>query len=630
MFRLSHIVSLILAFTLGFSCAGGILVGGAAIALGTFRVRDLEKHEIMDIPDELFMEENPKTDLLNLTAFEMVDEMKRLYKMGDDVTINYLQSEYGLKLPSATQKFLTDEARNMPIKSLFSEKGVKALLGTMYIGYIQSFECHKLDSTEAGDPSLGEDGARWFNPTTGQYVTGLNETLAFICLGDFISGKVDIQAIIGGLHIGEALGYYSETDENGEEVWYDGVTGEPVTGFLGVFAGCTVNDIDDKINEVQVGELLGYYERDGIWYETDEEGNEVRLTGVMAVFAGCKIDEIGDKISTAKIGELLGYFEEDGVWYENDEHGEKQKVTGLMKALAPYPMDEVGDAINETELGLLLGYEKIDGKWYSQNDITGEYDEEVTGLMAVLADSYIDTVGDKIEETALGELLGYYERDGVWYEKIDGVETEVTGVMKVIAPSKMDGVGDTINEAGVGDLLGYKKVDGKWYEYDEELEADVEVDGFMSKIADEKMNSIGNAFDSLTVGDMVDEEDRDGIFSILSPDTPITDIASEINDSIMDSPLQFFMNEGLVSFDNEDPDSTDPSTAEILDNLSLLQNDYVFMSATDADFIEYYEGNGEWLVEGDKYKIPTWRTKPMSLSFAYIVTLLSGGAGIDE
>ena len=641
MFRMSQLVSLILAFVLGFSCAGGILIGGAAIALGTFKARDLERYEIVDIPDELFMGENPKVDLLDLTAFQMIDEFKRLYALGDQVTIKVLEEEYAIKIPSAANKFLTDEAKNLPLKSLFSEKGVKELLSTVYIGYVQSFECHQLDSTEPADPRLGEGNARWYNPTTGQYVTGINETLSFICLGDFVSGKVDIQAVIGGIKIGEALGYYADIDpETGEEIWCDGVTGDRITGIMGVFAGCTVYDVGDRVNTVKIGELLGYVEKDGVWYEQNGETGEfdVKLVGVVSVFAGCTINEVGDKINTARVGELLGYDRQvdpitgDEVWYEqNPETGVYDiQVRGLMGFLAPTPIMDVGSRINEARIGDLLGYEAVidpitdNEVWYEENEETGEFDVKVTGLMKVLAPSKIDEVGDTINKTALGSLLGYEEIDGVWYEQNEVTgeyDVEVSGIMSVLAPSKIDEVGNTINNSLVGDLLGYKRVGEKWYEKDELTgEYTVEVDGFMTKIANEQMDSIGNAFDSLTIGDMISEEEQDdGIFAILSPDTPITDIASEINSSITNSPLQFFINNELITFD----EATQLS-------LDTVCEDFVEFSEGDDEFEKYYKGHGDWEMQGGKYLVPEWRTQPLGSSFNYIINMLTPPIPIEE
>ncbi len=631
MFGASRIVALILAFCLGFSLCGGMIVGGAVIALTEFRVRDIEKYHLADIPDELFMGDNPKVDLLNLSAFEFIKEMKTVYAMDDELTINTLQERYDLKFPASADKFLTEEARNIPIKSLFSEAGVKELLSSVYIGYIQSFECHALDSNEPADPALGKGNARWYNPTTGQYITGLNETLAFISIGGFISGKVDIQGVIGDIQIGEALSYYSETDpETGKVTWYDS-NGDVVTGVMAVFAGCKVNEVGTKINDVKIGELLGYVQNDdGEWCEENTETGELEpITGVMKVFADCEIDEVGDEINEAKLGDLLGYTQdENGVWCEtNEETGELEPVSGFMKILADSKMDNVGKNIEEASLGELFGYvQNDDGEWCEENTETGEL-EPVTGFMKVLADSQMDSVGKTIEEADMGDLLGYIavrDEDGNVIRWEDSEGEEVTGIMKIVAGSKMDNVGSKIEESDLGDLMGYHKIGDKWYEENTETGELEPVDSFMTKIANSKMDSLGNVFTDLTIGDMVDEDERDGIFSILDPETPLDNIAGSINDSITDSPLQFYMNEGLVSFE--------PEMQTMLDGLSQTKDKYVPVSPTSEDYAKYYDLDGaSWTTDAHgNYLIPEWRTVPLSDSFGYIIELTTPDIPISE
>lgn len=628
MFRMSQLVSLILAFCLGFSCCGGVLIGGAAIALSSFRVRDLEKHEILDIPDEMFLEENPNVDLLNLTAFEMINEMKKLYALGDQVSIAYLQSEYGIKIPSAADQFLTDDAKNMPVSVLFSEEGVQNLLSKLYIGYVQGFKCYEKGTEIEGDPALGKDVVEWYNPTTDKVITGINETLAFISLGDFVSGKVDVTAIIGGLHIGDALGYYSEVDpDTGDEVWYDGTSGKPVHGIMGVFAGCTVDTIDDTIDTVTIGDLLNMEKIDGSWYEYNEATQQYdkKVVGIITVFADCTMNDISSKLDTATIGELLGYDLRDGVYYEQDSvTGEYSvKVSGLMGYLAPTPINGVGEKINEARVGNLLGYEEIGGKWYEQDPVTGKYTVKVSGLMGALAPSKITEVSKTINETELGILLGYEEIGGKWYEYNDvsgEYDIPTSGIMSVLAPSYITNVADTVNKTELGSLLGYDKIGEKWYNGDEP------VTGFMAKIASSRLvadengnGAIGDVFETLTIGDIVDEEDRKGgIFAILDPNTPITGIAGAIDGSIKESPLQFFINEKLISFGDDAQKS--------LDDISKLYGGQhmTAISKDDPNYNKYYNIEGKtWETSGNYYLIPTWRTKPLVDSFGYIVELLS-------
>ena len=129
--------------------------------------------------------------------------------------------------------------------------------------------------------------------------------------------------------------------------------------------------------------------------------------------------------------------------------------------------------------------------------------------------------------------------------------------------------------------------------------------------------------------DIVKEEDRQsGIFAIIPPDTEITNIGGAVNDSIMESPLQFFINEGLISFKTGEGES-EKDMGETLDLLSSSDDEKKYIYYTDEDFAEsekYYES--VWVATTDSegiacYTVSKWRTQPLSLSFAYIINLMT-------
>lgn len=424
MFGLSKIVALMLAFTLGFAVGAGALVGGVAIALSSFTVRDLERNGI-PIPDEAFIGENPEVDILDLTAIEFFDEIKELQTFGDDLTINFLKDRYALIFPEIVNDVLSEDTRNMPLKTLFSEEGVHNILGTVYIGNVENYICYNADGTEGGDPK--DETSYWVNPTTGHTISGIEDIIADFSLDDFLRGNINTDNLLGDIYISDVLGYK-----------YD--------------------------------ESLGYW--------VDKDGN--RVTGVMAVFADCHINEVSSKMNTVELGELLGYVKGDeDKWYETNENGEL-----------------------------------------------------------------------------------------------------------------------------------------------------VAVSGFMNKIADGSIQGVDDIFGTLAVGDIVPEEDRTGIFSIIPADTEIDEIGSTVNDSIMKSPLQFFINEGLITFENEQ-NGTKKDMSKNLDDLSVNVNDLVTIKPTDADF-ETQEGyyKSVWTeVKDDSgnvaYTVPAWRTQPLNTAFAYIISLLT-------
>lgn len=608
----TRLASLILAFCLGFSMCGGLIAFGTMAAISKFRVRDLEKHGI-EIPDEAFMTENPEVDLLNLSIVDFINEVKYISSISNEANLNDVQERYGLIFHEKLDAVLSDETREMPLKQLFSAEGFGHILGSVYIGNVENYTCYDAEGNVGGDPK--DDTSYWMT-ADGVKITGIEDIIADFSLNDFLSGNINTNNLFDEICIGDIFGY----TKNGEE-WYD-KDGNKVTGVIGAFAGSSIHSISTDINDVMIGDVLDYQQNeDGDWYKENDAGELEKVSGVMAVFAGSKINEIGDHIETAKVGELLGYELKEGKWYkENTETGELEKVSGVMAVFADSDINGIGQKVEESKLGELLGYELKDGKWLKENEDTGEF-EKVTGVLAVFADCNIDGIGDKLESAKLGEILGYEknEKDEWCKADADGNLVKVTGAMAVFADSNIDGVGDQIEQTEVGKLLGYELgEDGKWYEPElDENGNKVLVDGFMSKISNSTINNMDGVFDTLVIGDVVKDTDE-GLFSIIDPDTKIDEIGSAVNDSIMESPLQFFMNESLVNFDE--------NTQKTLDDICVEKggDNMLAVNITSEKYLKYYDFEGaSWQIVEGMALIPAWRDQPLSDSFAFIVNLLT-------
>lgn len=305
MFSITRITSLILAFCLGFSVCAGVMVFGTMAFISKFRVRDLEKYGI-DLPDEAFMGDNYEVDPLNLSLVDAYNEILALSNMGDELTINRLQTRYDLKIHHNIDALLSDEARTMPLSKLFSEEGVFQLLSSVYIGNIQKYECHAIDSSDICDPALGKEGARWYDPNSGEYITGIASTIAFFNLKAFASGDINVDSVLHGIVLADVLGYRSELTESGKKVWYDG-NGDKVTGIMAVFADCTIDAVGTKINTVSIGDLIGYESDDnGVWYSTNEETGELeKVSGFMSKIANSSINSIGNVFETLQISDIV-------------------------------------------------------------------------------------------------------------------------------------------------------------------------------------------------------------------------------------------------------------------------------------------------------------------------------------
>lgn len=633
-----RIVSLLLAFCLGFAACAGSLFFGALTVAKNFKIRDLERNNIIELPDELIFGEDPVVDLLDLSLLQFIDEFNEVKGFGDNLTIETLRERYAIKIHHDIDAVLSDEVKNTPLPELFSVAGFNKIIGSVYIGNIERYTIYNADGTEGHDPKA--EGAHWYTQD-GKVITGIEDIIADFSLQDFLNGNINTDTLFDTVTIGDIFGYTQDGDN-----WID-ASGNRVTGVIAAFAGFTIHNIGTNIDDIEIGAILGYQKNDaGKWCTVDEETGELtEVTGVMSVFADSNIHDIGEDIQGAQLGKLLGYSQrEDGSWYklETDPETGVEKETnasGIIAAFADCKIDEVGDKLEDAELGELLGYTKgEDGNWYktvTDPDTGVETKEKVTGAMAVFAGSNINGIGDEIEKSELGKLLGYTKGDdGNWYKTETNPDTgeeelvKVTGAMAVFANSGINGIGDEIEKTEVGKLLGYELIEGAWYELDEDGNK-TPVDGFMSKISNSTINNMGGVFDTLVIGDIVKAEDREtGIFAIIEPETKIDEIGSAVNDSIKNSPLQFFINEGLITFQTGDGEDDDMTI--ILDGASATTNDYKKFRPTDADFNTqkgYYEGvEGIWIegvdAEGVYYSVPAWRTQPLTSSFGYIIKLI--------
>lgn len=436
MFGLSRLVAYVTVFFMGFGLAIGLFVGIPVAMVANYSLRDLENTNLVNIPDEQFFDlETAKVDLLGLNGIGIYNELKTLQTFEEaDLNINTLEDRYGIIFDKKVDRFLTDEARELPLRRLFSMEGVHAVLQNVYLGDIQQYECvirvedeNGVIQTVLSDPKV--EGAFW--QTKGENpreIFGLEKVIADFNLDDFISGNINTDNILHGeesLTLADILSYKS--DGNGG--WID-ADGNKVTGIMSVFADCTLDNVDNKINDAYIGELLSY-----------------------------------TKVET-------GEYDEDGkaIYY-----------------------------------------------WAEIDSVTGE-NKKVTGIMAVVA----------------GRTIG----------------------------------------------------------------------------------TLGGLYDEITIGDLVPEKDRTGIFAILSPETGLNDISGEINKKIQNSPLQFYMNENLISFADQEA---------LLDGICNDKGKMVTFTSEDEDFETnkgYYESYWEE-TESGKFVIEEWRTQPLNNSFSYILALVT-------
>ncbi len=300
MFSLSRISMLVVAFVLGFAVSAGAFLGIGYHTLNTVTLNQIEEMSggAVNFPTERVMGPNPEVDLPNISILALFNEAVELNLLDEKVTINFLVNRYDLILGAKFKRLLSKEAAEMPLKQLMTEEGEEAFFNTLYIGQIQGFECLGADG-ESATPT--DDDAYWYDPKAEQEVSGLKEILSDYSVGDILSGRVSSNSLISDLTLAEVLEYtYDESSES----WLD-KNGTEVTGVMSVLAKYKVTEVGDKLKTIQIGEILGYTLKDGIWYEKDEEENEVAVHVFMNAISNRTIDNMSSLMSDLTIGDII-------------------------------------------------------------------------------------------------------------------------------------------------------------------------------------------------------------------------------------------------------------------------------------------------------------------------------------
>ena len=384
---------------------------------------------------------------------------------------------------------------------------------------------------------------KWFKEENGQQVAASGIIGAFADLTiEQMTNESALSDKIQGVEVGTLLGYeYNETDGK----WYSGV--QEVKGITGAIAGFTVAGLDDGINSLKIGELLGYTETSDGWVD----GNGNKVAGIMASVSGFTVDSLATDIETLKIGEIMGYYynSADGKWYHaKNGNTYSDKVTGIMGAIAGFSSSNLEDGINDIQFGEVVGYEKTADGWYSADGTAA------SGIIKALADLKIDdlknesVLAEKLQRVNIGDIMGYHynSADGKWYHNKNGnvYSNEVTGIMGVIAGTKSGNIETKIQNTELGELLNYQKVNGKWAKDSNGYSLHV----LMCKIAGYKLNELGNITNQLTLRDLfTDAELSSGYLSLLNPDTTLPNLPSEINSIFTNTTMGAFEEKGIIT-----------------------------------------------------------------------------------
>ncbi len=438
--------------------------------------------------------------------------------------------------------------------------------------------------------------------------SGITASIADLTVNELSDGN-KLQATIDGISISEVLGYTKGEDGN----WYKG--GDIVTGPMAALADSNVGSLAEDVNKISIGKMLGHtpvYVKDSEGNNTDvvdhwldKNGNEV--SGIMSAFVGFSINDMSDndKVQSAiqdiELKDVLGLkLNAKGEWVNSDD----TKASGIMAALATSKVGELSQKMNDITVADMLGLENDNGIWKDSNG------NKASGVISALAGSSINTLNKDLNDLKIGKVAGYdyliteEHPEGAWYIVNGDSKVKATGILAQLADLT---VNDLSKENELTDRIGNVKVaEALGYTYDDSIKgwrdkSGAKLEGIMAVLADKPINNMGSAIDSLTVDDVIPGA-KTGIFSIIDTSKPINQMDTAINESIQSAPIQFFIDKGLITFEE--------SLANTLDFQSNRFNDYT----TPVGDYNYPNAREDGTV-------PTWRTKNLSESFSYIINL---------
>lgn len=348
------------------------------------------------------------------------------------------------------------------------------------------------------------------------------------------------------------------------KIWYD-KNNVKQSDTISSLAYCTIDGISEQVNAVKVGGVTGLTLFEGNWYKSEfrnfgPEDDRYCLSAASGVLPSLADLSIGDlsnndtvtaRIKTVTIGDAMGYFYYDGVWYTDSAH--TNPVTGMMKALAPKTVGSMETIGDDTPIGELLGYTKVGGVWYETYvGVSDPGNVKASGIMTAIADFHINGLGDNVKTIRIGSILELYRYDsddpldplyGTWY-KDEARTVPADGIMAKFAELTVEDMKDTSKVTAktktilIGEAMGYTLDGGVWYT-DDTLATPVT--GMMKALAPKTVGEMETVSGTVPVGELLGYEKHDGIWysTYIGPGDPgnvqVSGVIGAISDSYVDT-----------------------------------------------------------------------------------------------
>lgn len=416
--------------------------------------------------------------LNNLTGDDIMDAVDRVYLAE---LMGYDRKEDGTD-ENGNPKYVFEKIENGVTKT---PEGMIAEFADMTVGQLTTDgELDKTVKEMQVGVAMGytlKDGV-WYEADGTTRVSGAFRPL----LGETV-GNLD--AGLDTLFLGEVMGFDaiyeagSETpifrkDENGNGDYTDDGDNKPGP-LMEKFVDMTLADIDDesqftdRIQEVRIGDAMGYTLKEGVWYNGDDP-----VTGMFRTLAGKRVDELEEAVKNVSVADALGYEYKDGKWVSTD--GKNTEPPGILRVLMTSTLAKLpGDARN-VYVGEIMGYEKYDrdpdpdkediGFRRPNPDKKEDSDPDYLypqGAVAEFADMTVSElekegkITEKIEGMKVGIAMGYtpvYDADGnitSWLDNTLDKNPVTNSLLKTVIDKKVGEIGKVMDDLTLGEAMGY-------------------------------------------------------------------------------------------------------------------------------------------------------------------------------
>lgn len=369
--------------------------------------------------------------------------------------------------------------------------------------------------------------------TGNEAASGLMAGLAHLTVDDF-GNEDSVSEAVKDLTVGDAMGYhlydgvwYSEYHGKND------ARNKPLTGFVKAIASDRVGELESNAKHVTIADIAGLIAVDTsgnviedpenyagtiTWYEKYDTSEKILATGLMAGIAHLTMEDLQSsgavKAAVGEItaGDAMGYKKVEGIWYDDDN----RPLTGLVKAIADSKVKNLNKDIQATKFGTVAGLTLSGSTWMDGT-------VKATGIIASLADLTVAQISDEkaltkaIQGVTVADAMGYHKQGNFWY-KDAAYNNKVTGFMAVIAGEKISEIESTLDETEIGEFMGYEKVGKEW------KKGGVAVDALMQKVCSKTIDGLDGLLDDLQLQDVVGT--RTGLLSLVPADTEITKLDS--------------------------------------------------------------------------------------------------------